>query len=170
MIPENSIFLPKNVPSSKNSKQIGFIYKPKGTNGDGWYFKKNGVLRAIQPSLRASDLTAEYIDHILPYIVENRLKFQNMARSLPKPLFIECLFVRDSKRAFDFHNAVQLVADCLTGSFWKEHKKVSHAATVWITDDNCSEVFFVPPSKPPYYLVDKEKAGVWLTVLNNNKQ
>lgn len=162
---ERSIFLPMNVPSSKNSKQIGFIYKSASeTPGDGWYFRKNGKLKAIQPSLRSSDLTEAYIKAIAPSIIENRQKFLSLVKSLPKPYFLELYFIRDSRRAFDFINATQIIADCITGSFWRNHKTIPHAATQWILDDNVNEVYFVPPATAPFYHVDKDNAGVWITV------
>lgn len=161
---DTSIFLPGNCPSSKNSKDIGFYFL-KHTDESNWYIRKSDEYRKIRPTLQSSKLTKEYVKHIAPYIIENRMKFLKLLEGLQKPYIIELHFVRDSKRAFDHINATQVVADIMTGHYWRNDPKIPHAATVWLNDDNMNEVMFIPPLTPPHYTVNPQKPGVWITVL-----
>ena len=159
-----SIFLPGNVASSKNSRELGFYYlKPEDESS--WFIKKDGNYRKIRPTLQSSKLTKEYVKHIAPFIIENRIKFKKLLEGLTKPYIVELHFVRDSKRAFDFQNATQCISDSLTGHYWKNDKQIPYISTQWLNDDNMSEVLFIPPLQAPHYTVDTKKPGVWITVL-----
>lgn len=68
------------------------------------------------------------------------------------PLKIGFHFIRNSKRKFDFHNAVQIVADLL----------VAHD---FIEDDNMD--YFIPMPlkyKGQWYSIDKENPGVIIKI------
>jgi|GEM_PF-6485380 len=91
--PEKAIFLPGHVPSSKNSKQIGFYFKPKG-EASSWYFKKNGIMCPITPTLRSSDQTDAYIKHIVQHIIDNKKRFKELVKDMTKPYIIQLYFVR----------------------------------------------------------------------------
>ncbi len=159
-----SIFLPGNVPSSKNNREIGFYFlKPEDESS--WYIKRGTDFKKIRPTLQSSDRTKEYVKNIVDHIIANRQKFLQLVKGLPKPYIIQFYFVRDSRRSFDFINACQIIADCMTGHYWTKHPKIPHAATIWVADDNMDELIMVPPLTGSKYMVDKENPGVWITVL-----
>ena len=131
-----SIFLRGNVPSSKNSKEIGFYFLShddiRAGKKSNWLFNQNGTYKMIRPSLRNSDIADEYIKMIVDQIILGKPKFKELIKDKPKPLRLQLHFVRDSKRDFDFHNMVQIIGDCLSGHYWEDHKTIPHIATKWI--------------------------------------
>jgi len=168
--PEKSIFLSGAVPSAKNSKMIGFYYKKSGEESS-WYFKKNGEFKAITPSLRSSDQTEEYIKDIVQQIIDNKKRFKELVKGMPKPYIIQLHFVRKTKAMFDFGNAVEAIADCISGSYWKKHPKIPMVATQWIDVDDIANVVFIPVMANilgglPLYSVDKDSPGVWIMPLD----
>lgn len=80
----------KNVPSSKNSKQI----------------TKSG-------KIIPSKLTREYVDWATPILVENTEKWNALIANLQPPYKIGFKLFRDSRRRYDFINIVQVLADLL---------------------------------------------------------
>ena len=162
--PEKSIWLSGAVPSSKNSKEIGFFHKAKGETSN-WFIKKNGEYRPIQPTLRSSDQTEEYIKHIVQQIIDNKKRFKELVNDLPKPYIIELFFVRKTKAMFDWQNPTQCISDAISGSYWKKHPKIPQVVTQWIEGDDIGNVLFIPPLREPFYAVDKDNPGVWLTVI-----
>lgn len=80
----------KNVPSSKNSKQI----------------TKSG-------KIIPSKLTREYVDWATPILVENKEKWNALIANLQPPYKIGFKLFRDSRRRYDFINIVQVLADLL---------------------------------------------------------
>ena len=167
--PENSIFLKGNVPSSKNSKEIGFYYLSKEKLAAGeksnWLYNLNGTYKMIRPSLRNSDIADEYIKAIVDQIITNKPIFKKMAEGKPLPLKIQLHFVRKTHGRWDFHNLVQIIADCITGSYWKNDPQIPHIATQWITDDDILNALFLPPMEAPFYSVDSKNPGVYISVL-----
>lgn len=86
---ENSIFIPGNTPSSKNSKV--------------WTGK----------FLVSSKTTRDYAkNHSDDYWI-NKVKFKKIFSGIPTPYFVGMYFVRDSKRRFDYINICQVVADLM---------------------------------------------------------
>jgi len=168
--PDKAIWLSGAVPSSKNSKQIGFFYKKAGTPSS-WYFKKGSEFKPITPTLRSSDQTEEYIKHIVQQIIDNKRRFKELVKDMPKPYIIQLHFVRKTKAMFDFGNAVEAIADSISGSFWKRHDKIPQVVTQWIDVDDIENVVFIPVlanmlSGSPLYSVDKLNPGVWLQPLD----
>ena len=168
--PDKAIFLAGHVPSSKNSKQIGFFYKKAGTSSS-WYFKKGTEFKPITPTLRSSDQTEEYIKHIVQQIIDNKKRFKELVKDMPKPYIIQLHFVRKTKAMFDFGNAVEAIADSISGSFWRKHDKIPQIVTQWIDVDDMANVVFIPVlsnmlSGAPLYSVDKENPGVWIMPLD----
>lgn len=142
----NLIFIPNNVPSLKNSKikTSRGIFSSKTVKK---YLSKLGI-----QSYSVSKKT------VLGF-VRRPNEFE-----LLKPEFKTCLegklppfevglhFVRDSKRAFDFNNASQIIADLM----------VAHGI---IEDDNMN--YFLPyPLKinNNAYTIDKENPGVYVSI------
>lgn len=90
----NQIFIPFNVPSSKNSKQ--------------WTGK----------FLVSSASVMKWRKKTEPYWIENKAKFLKMVKSKSKPHLIGLHFVRDSKRLYDFVNPVQTIQDEMKRHGW----------------------------------------------------
>jgi hypothetical protein len=88
----------------------------------------------------------------------NKGEFHRMLEGKDKPYKVGFFFVRDSRRKFDFVNMVQICQDLMV-------------ANQWLLDDNCNEMlpFPVPELDPLYgtrwYAVDKDKPGVYISVL-----
>lgn len=91
------IFIPGNVPSSKNSRMM----------------TKSGLL--IKPPL-----CFKYEKATKDIFVEKSKEFREYVGEIDKPLFIRLHFVRDSKRRCDFHNLTQFIADLLVKNGWIE--------------------------------------------------
>lgn len=127
-------FIPGNVPSSKNSKRIVSKKLPSGKS---------------LPFLIDSELAASYKKtHSILYR-SMRSDFKKETSIFSGPAYIGFYFVRDSHRDFDYHNAVQIVADIMVKELVME-------------DDNAR--IFVPVFLG--YTVDKNKAGVYVRVLS----
>ncbi len=141
------VFIPGNVPSLKNSKiktKRGVFHSKTVTK----YLRSLGI-----QSFSASKKTVkEYITRpnlFLEYIEE----FKAQVEKEKYPLKIGIHFVRGTRHKFDFHNAVQIIADLL----------VAHNI---IEDDNMD--YFLPFPlllKGNYYSYDKENPGVYLKIL-----
>jgi hypothetical protein len=134
---DGMIFIPGNVPSSKNSKQI--------------VRSKTGI-----PFLTNSKLSYNYKKDKKSVFAWFRIRFEKMKLGGPNAfssatpmIYLGFYFVRDSRRKFDFNNASQILCDLMV-----EHK--------WIEDDNAS--FLTPVFLG--YEVDTEDPGVYLTVMD----
>lgn len=121
-----------NIPSLKNSKQI--------------FFNK----RTGKSFITASSTVKKYLDSKgYQWEDKNTVKaFKDRLEGLEKPYKIGFYFIRDSKRKFDYINALQLPLDLMT-------------ANGWIDDDNCDEIIPVILG----YEVDKTNAGVIIEVI-----
>ena len=122
-----------NVPSQKNSKEIVRI-------------KKDGRERIL---LVSSKNVQYYRKTRAIFLRNDRYSFLESARDKGRPLFVGFYFVRDSKRIFDYHNAVHVIADMMVEEGW-------------IVDDCMNEM--VPVFLG--YCVDKSKPGVYIRPLN----
>lgn len=125
---KSTIFIPGNVPSSKNSRRnFGKISLP-------------------------SKLTCTYIENTKWHYALNQKKFQNLVINFTKPLRINFKFIRDSRRKFDYINALQIVQDLMVKNNW-------------IEDDNAD--FLVPSFEN--YEYDKNNAGVYISLTESSK-
>lgn len=128
-----TIFIPGNVPSSKNSKV--------------WTGK----------FLVHSKATRVYISATKSHWIENRKKFQNHVKNLPKPLKVGFHFVRGTKHKYDFVNPIQTIQDLMV-------------AYRWVPDDNIEEMLPFPVKHPiinltgTYSSYSKETPGVYITI------
>ena len=147
MVNNELIFIPGNVPSSKNSrintKHGSFASKTVKT-----YLNSLG----IQSYSSSKKLVKGYVNK--PNLIENlREDFLKQTSGKQLPLEIGFHFVRDSRRKFDFHNIVQVVLDLLT-------------ASDFIIDDNMDCVIpFALKRDGKFYSVDKENCGVWIKII-----
>lgn len=134
---DETIFIPYETRSSKNSKQIGYKYIGK---------------RKV-PFIMESKLAQEYREVTKRYWEIMAKVFRQQLVGKSKPYVIEFLFVRSSKRRFDFHNMVQLPADLM-----QEYG--------WLEDDDMENLLPVPPLPPRApYIVDKNNPGVFIKIL-----
>lgn len=143
---DNLIFIPNNVPSSKNSR----INTTRGSFSSKTvksYLNKLG----IQSYSSSKKIVKGYINK--PNLIEElRPQFEQLIKDRELPLEIGFHFVRDSKRKFDFHNMVQVILDILT-------------ASDIIEDDNMDCVIpYAFKIDDKWYSVDKEKSGVWIQI------
>lgn len=118
------IFIKGNVPSSKNSRQ--------------WTGKYLIMSKTCQ----------KYIKYSQDEWFKNYSKFQEMIKGKEKPYKVGFYFIRDSRRAFDYINALQLPLDLMQDF-------------AWIDDDNMENVIPIILG----YEVDKENTGVRIEVL-----
>jgi Holliday junction resolvase RusA-like endonuclease len=147
MVENKLIFIPGNVPSSKNSR-INTKHGSFASKTVKSYLNSLG----IQSYSSSKKLVKGYVNK--PNLIENlREDFVNQTNGKQLPLEIGFHFIRDSKRKFDFHNIVQVVLDLMT-------------AHNLIIDDNMDCVIpFALKIEEDFYSIDKECPGVWIKIL-----
>jgi hypothetical protein len=122
------IYIGGNVASSKNSN--GFNTQTKTS------YKSKTTYNYIKSTAKEYALLAN--------------TFRTMLKGKTPPYRVEFTFIRDSKRRFDYCNAIQLCADMM----------VEYG---WIEDDNAD--IFLPVFAP--YQYKKNDGGVIIRVLDN---
>lgn len=101
-----------------------------------------------------------YVDHAKNYFQHHRNDFLRAIEGKAPPYRISFKFVRDSKRKFDYANALQTIQDLMTGGFKaNKHEDTSHRT--WLEDDDCDTL--IPVFEP--YEYKKDDGGVYITVL-----
>ena len=147
MVNNELIFIPGNVPSSKNSR----INTTKGSFASKTVKSYLNSL-GIQSYSSSKKLVKGYVNK--PNLIESlREDFLKQTSGKELPLEIGFHFIRDSKRKFDFHNIVQVVLDLMT-------------AHDIIIDDNMDCVIpFALKMDSKFYSVDKENPGVWIKII-----
>ena len=135
------IYIPGNVPSLKNGKDIIQI-AIKGARPCPVCKK-----RKSRPMLTASKTHKAYTKSTSYLWKAQAAAFRGIAAKHEGRLSVCLYFVRDSRRIWDFTNATDTVQDLM----------VEHG---WIEDDN---VKFMAPFFSGYH-VDKAEAGVYITV------
>lgn len=166
------IWIEGNVPSLKNSKEIVSLHTKRKPND---YKVKYAIelpgRKSLQLDLicdRDDETAAPVIRKLRPILIPSKAhkkyekahgldyrdaasKFRLMAKRHSKPLKVGFYFIRDSKRIFDYGNAIATVEDLMT-------------SRGWIPDDNCQEIMSIPLG----YHVDKYKPGVGIFVLHDH--
>jgi len=141
---KSKIFIPGNVPSLKNSK----IATKKGVFPSKTVVKYLRSLGIKHYSLRDKTVKG-YVNRPNLFQPCADIIKENIAQDYPVNFGFH--FIRDSKRKFDFHNAVHIIADLL----------VIHGV---ISDDDMDH--FIPychkNENGNYYSIDKESPGVWI--------
>ncbi len=138
---KKGLFFPGNVPSLKNSREIIQIPTKLSVCCNAGMYKdsKNDLictscdrlaLRKFMPKLGYSKPVQRYISHTTPIWVNQKDQFTSIfdTKSL---CTIGLYFIRDSKRAFDYHNAEQIIGDLM----------VTHK---YIEDDNTKHLRLIP--------------------------
>jgi len=142
------IFIKGNVPSSKNSK------KPVTLPGRNYttLVHSDAVKKYLQ-NIGVKSYSAKGVEFYATKPNLFKKAVGDYFKDVKYPVIVKFFFVRDSKRKFDFHNAVQIIADLLT-------------AHGYIKDDDMSHFIPVPMRiDGEWYRVDKEGAGVWLKIV-----
>ena len=141
------IFIPFNVPSSKNSRVIssgkGSFHSPAVSK----YLQKIGVKSYSSSKKTMEDYKTR------PNLFKQSLKDVNFKDYTP--LILGYHPVRKTKTKFDLHNVFQIIGDLLT-------------AGGYIEDDNMECLVPIPfKIKGKYYTHNPENPGIYLKVLNN---
>lgn len=127
----DQLFIPFNVPSSKNSRQFN-IARRRSFNSS-----------AYNKYIRKSE---KYWNN--PGIIRNFKRKLNQKQVIPYIVYF--YFIRDSRRKFDWHNAIQGPLDLM----------VKYG---WIEDDNASIIVPAPIKlSGAYYSVDPKNSGVYI--------
>lgn len=143
---DNNLYIPFNVPSSKNSKRV---VRPHKRDGSPILRKSTGKQLTMVIN---SDAVMRYKVAVKDYFLKLRPSFRQLTYNKARPIRLEFFFIRESKAAWDFNNISQIIQDLM-----KLHE--------WIEDDQVDLLLVYPPLKQPYYMVDKDRAGVWIKVL-----
>lgn len=140
---ENSIFIPGNTPSSKNSKQ--------------W------VWRGKRGFLVNSKTTTKYIKSSTKDYQVGKNLFKKMIDGLPKPYIIGMHFVRKTKQRFDFSNLVQVVQDQAVRHDWLSDDNINEMFPLPFKIDG--KWYSVDKDKPGVYIkvfTDMELKYQWI--------
>lgn len=145
------IFIPGNVPSSKNSKVSTTV--GKGNNAKTVLLHSKTVKKYLR-NLGIQMLSSK--TGITEYVTRpNEFKryIGDYFDGVEYPCVLGFNFVRDSMRKFDFINACQIICDLL-------------AAHTYINDDDTKHLIPMPMMiNGAWYSVCKDKPGVWLKII-----
>lgn len=136
-------FIQGNTPSSKNSR-INFTQKDSAGNP---VLTEKGKFK--QRSMK-SEYSSDWEKQVASYMDKHRSLFLSLVGD-KRPVRVTMFFLRKTRGKWDFHNAVQIVADAMT----------RHG---WIPDDDAENLLIYPPNMAPYYGYDKENPGVLIRV------
>ena len=95
---KNVIWIPGNVPSSKNSRTFNFS------------MKRSFASKTVQRYIRNSE----------KHYKKNKAKFRKLIEKLHKPYHVEFTFVRGTRHKFDYINPAQTVQDLMVKYKWIE--------------------------------------------------
>jgi hypothetical protein len=153
----DAIFIPINVPSSKNSREI-VSPRSRRIRVRGVEVPDGGVISArdfrgsrfSRKRVIPSKLVREYIKKTEMVWIEYRARFHKMIEGKRKPYHVKFTFVRNTEQKFDFINAAQIVQDLM----------VKYG---WIEDDDYKNIV---PGFNPNVRVDPYNSGVYITIVN----
>jgi len=153
-----AIFIPRNVASKKNGKEISQRYTnlSKCCNvkaykqSDRWFCpkcKKPTELKTY-PFLRSSKRVLDYEKETEGDYLKNKVLFKKLTKGLIPPYYIGYFFIRKSKHRFDYSNLMELPQDLMTKyGYW--------------SDDNADINVPIPLG----FAYNKEQTGVIIVVL-----
>ena len=160
----NAIFFPGNTPSLKNSKEILQMFTKysdccrapvfrvgKGTAMKAYCTKCKKETKLKRPILAPSKRVREYKKASEGILYQNKPKFIQACANKPLPYLLGFFFVRDSKRKFDFGNAMEVLLDLFTEYGYYD-------------DDNMNIVMNFPLG----YQVDPNRPGAYVVVMDTN--
>jgi len=106
-----SIFIPGNVPSSKNSKQM--------------------VINNGRTFFVWSKTAQKYVKNTKKDFVDNAPVFKSYVKGLKKPYKISFKFIRGSKHKFDYPNPLQTILDLMVKYEWIEDDNADEVIPVF---------------------------------------
>lgn len=149
---QGQIWIPGNVPSLKNSKQIFFRYTDKPMNKS-VRCTMNG--KPAVPFISSSKLVKEYQTATKRYYAAYRETFLKLINGMPAPYIVEFVFVRSSKRTFDFNNGNHICTDMMK-------------AAEWFPDDDTTYILPIPKLTAPHFFINSKGPGVWINLYKPN--
>ena len=166
-----AIFIPGNVPSSKNQYKIillpgnsqccnAKVYKSKTNKSIYICTKCNKVAkRKIIYSLAHKGIITRYKTATAPFYDQYVNYFADLLKEHLFPINLGMFFIRDSKRIFDYNNASHIVQDILVKGI--KNSKRELIARPWIPDDSMIYI------RPVFlgYRVDPSGPGVIIKIL-----
>lgn len=138
------IFIPHNVPSSKNSKIKGKFFSKTVQK----YLRKHGIQHFS--SHKKTITPYKTIPMTFPFD-----EISTLLKGEEYPILLGFHFVRDSKRSFDFHNVCQIIFDIMV------------AGNVIEDDDSDHVLPFPMMLNNQWYKIDRDSPGVYINVLND---
>lgn len=127
-----SIFIPGDVPSSKNGRTVAHL---KDRNGQPMYHE-NGLKKTTSLYSKA---TQKYLDEREQFYKDNVLRFLRMSSDKPLPLRVGYKLVRRTKVEYDDHNAIQIVADLMEKHNWIQKDSSQYVKFSAFTEEYDSE-------------------------------
>jgi hypothetical protein len=158
-----AIWIPGNVPSLKNSKEIFQIYRTSSTcckapmlktkvSGDLRYFcskcRKPQPLK--RPIITSSKTIKTYKENSMDNYFDNLYVWKSLTRKMNPPFILGIFHVRDSKRSFDYGNASEVILDAMTEmKYWEDDISdiVVPLHLGYIIDKTAPGVFLIPLEK-----------------------
>jgi len=155
---KEAFYIPGNVPSSKNSKEIIQMPSKSCICGGTIIKSRSGIFcnrcknpkRKKYPKLVDSKVTRLYKKNRNIEYKKIKASFTKYVKNLEKPINLGFYLIRDSKRNFDLINTLQVVQDLMVEAGCLE-------------DDNAYII-------KPYFLgghIDKQKSGIFIIILHN---
>lgn len=142
------IWIPGQVPSLKNSKQI-FFKKTKSPMKGSVKCYMNGS--PAVPFITSSKQVKKYQNETAQYYQKYASVFRSLIQDLEPPYYVCFFFSIKRKSSFDFNNANHMVTDMMVKNGWLE-------------DDNMDLLLPIPPLNGQAYQVSPKNPGVWITV------
>lgn len=169
------VFIPGNVPSLKNNKEIVQMYtklsiccqKPvRGKKPLICTQCNKPTKRLTRPSLIASKRVMKYKKDTEQYYIDARPLFMKVKKENECPFQLGIYIVRDSKRKYDFNNATHIIHDIIANDMIRKMANGSYIKTMskWIEDDDVSNLRPVCVGTH----VDKNEPGCYIMILKSD--
>lgn len=158
-----AIWIPGNVPSLKNNKDILQIYRTVSTccSAKIYRAKRSGELQAFcskckkqqelkRPIIASSKRVREYKEEKTRLYQDNKYIWNVLTAGMQPPFIVGLYYIRDSKRKFDYGNASEIIQDCMTDAkYWEDDNadimKPEHLG--YSVDTQAPGVFIIPLKK-----------------------
>jgi hypothetical protein len=173
---KKAVFIPGNVPSLKNSKEIVQMFTKQSVCCNAALIKNGKTLicskckkitqRKTRSSLIASKTVREYKKKTEQAYIDARPDFMNIIKHQQRPYQIGLYIIRDSKRHYDFNNASHIIHDTIANDMTRKTSNGLYIKLMdkWIDDDDVDNL-------RPVCLgthVDTKIPGCYIFVLNKD--
>lgn len=143
------VWMPGNVPSSKNSKQIVSIPSNRSACCNAPILEERIdrthkrlicsachkiCIRTTYPKLINSSTVQAYVKEYGPYFMDAKKKnlWKAWTQDMPKPWYMGMYFIRERDNAWDFNNASQIICDLMKEHNWVEDDSVRDLIPVYL--------------------------------------